>query len=109
MSQEITSIIINHNGFLVWGPKGPKNKNKNNKNNNFALCMTMPQAAGKKGFTFHRVRSNHFSRVLNLLPGNFNFHTLCRLSCSEAHESSLWDKGLLMRLLRAFFFRLSFQ
>ena len=37
------SIIINHNGFLVWGPKGPKN----NKNNNFTLCMTMPQAAGK--------------------------------------------------------------
>ena len=47
MSQE-TSIIINHNGFLVWGPKGPKNKNKNNKNNNFTLSMTMPQAAGKK-------------------------------------------------------------
>ena len=43
MSQE-TSIIINHNGFLVWGPKGPKN----NKNNNLTLCMTMPQAAGKK-------------------------------------------------------------
>ena len=41
MSQE-TSIIINHNGFLVWGPKGP------NKNKNFTLCMTMPQAAGKK-------------------------------------------------------------
>ena len=46
MSQE-TSIIINHNGFLVWGPKGPKNKNKNK---NFTLCMTMPQAAGKKNF-----------------------------------------------------------
>ena len=36
-----TSIIINHSGFLVWGPKGPNNKN------NFTLCMTMPQAAGK--------------------------------------------------------------
>ena len=30
-----------------WGPKRPKNKN-NNKNKNFTLCMTMPQAAGKK-------------------------------------------------------------
>ena len=37
------SIIINHNGFLVWGPKGPNNNKKN-----FTLCMTMPQAAGKK-------------------------------------------------------------
>ena len=36
------SIIINHNGFLVWGPKGPNNNKKN-----FTLCMTMPQAAGK--------------------------------------------------------------
>ena len=40
------SIIINHNGFLVLEPKGPKNNN----NNNFTLCMTMPQAAGKKSF-----------------------------------------------------------
>ena len=52
MSQE-TSIIINHNGFLVWGPKGPKNK----KNNNFTLCMTMPQAAGKKLIIFGEILS----------------------------------------------------
>ena len=52
------SIIINHNGFLVWGPKGP-----NNNKNNFTLCMTMPQAAGNNRFLTNYLTDSIFETI----------------------------------------------